>query len=194
MKDWKKVEYMAFPRLAALAEVAWTPLERKNYQDFRARLDGVMKHWAAAGVNHAMPFDPPARKTKDGAKVETSLGIYQDHWPELAFDGRQDTFFWADRELREGDHFTLTFAAKLAAATPVAIATGGPASRNGDKLEGGSLEVSADGKAWAKLSDFADGKAAGEIPAGTTAIRIRVTKAQTNWLILHEIAVGAAKP
>ncbi len=61
MKDWRKVEYMAFPRLAALAEVAWTPLEGKDYAGFRLRLDRVMKHWDAAGVNHAMPFDPPAR-------------------------------------------------------------------------------------------------------------------------------------
>jgi len=45
MKDMKKVEYMAFPRIAALAEVAWTPLDRKNYDDFRVRLDGVMKHY-----------------------------------------------------------------------------------------------------------------------------------------------------
>jgi len=32
------VEYMAFPRLIALSEVAWSPKERKNYPDFLARL------------------------------------------------------------------------------------------------------------------------------------------------------------
>lgn len=32
------VEYMAFPRLIALAEVAWSPKERKDYPDFLARL------------------------------------------------------------------------------------------------------------------------------------------------------------
>lgn len=31
---------MAFPRIAALAEVAWTPLRLRNYQNFAARLDG----------------------------------------------------------------------------------------------------------------------------------------------------------
>ena len=34
----KQVEYMAFPRLTALAEVLWTPPERRNYRDFVGRL------------------------------------------------------------------------------------------------------------------------------------------------------------
>jgi len=34
----KQVEYMAYPRLTALAEVLWTPLERKDYRDFVDRL------------------------------------------------------------------------------------------------------------------------------------------------------------
>jgi hexosaminidase len=55
MHDWKKVEYMAFPRIAALAEVAWTPAERKNFGSFRSRLGGILKHYDAAGVNRAEP-------------------------------------------------------------------------------------------------------------------------------------------
>ncbi|WP_193214725.1 beta-N-acetylhexosaminidase [Luteolibacter marinus] len=53
MHDWKKVEYMAFPRLAAVAEIAWTPADRKNYDSFRSRLDGILKFYDAAGVNRA---------------------------------------------------------------------------------------------------------------------------------------------
>jgi hexosaminidase len=34
----KNVEFMVFPRLVALAEVAWTPAALKNYADFSARL------------------------------------------------------------------------------------------------------------------------------------------------------------
>ncbi|HSL21467.1 MAG TPA: beta-N-acetylhexosaminidase [Vicinamibacterales bacterium] len=34
----KNVEYQAFPRLSALAEVVWTPLERKDYADYLTRL------------------------------------------------------------------------------------------------------------------------------------------------------------
>jgi hexosaminidase len=43
----KNVEYMVFPRLLALAEVAWTPRSLRNYADFRARL---AKHEARLNV------------------------------------------------------------------------------------------------------------------------------------------------
>jgi hexosaminidase len=59
MHDWKKVEYMAFPRIAALAEIAWTAPERKNYENFRSRLATILKHYDAAGVNRAEPYDTP---------------------------------------------------------------------------------------------------------------------------------------
>jgi hexosaminidase len=45
------LEYMAFPRLTALAEVAWTPAERKNYQDFLGRLKVNERRLKAMGVN-----------------------------------------------------------------------------------------------------------------------------------------------
>jgi hexosaminidase len=38
MPDPQRVETMAFPRLCALAEVAWTPQERKDLADFIRRL------------------------------------------------------------------------------------------------------------------------------------------------------------
>jgi hexosaminidase len=58
MKDMKKVEYMAFPRVAALAEVAWTPLARKNYEDFSRRLVGVMKQYDGGNLSHFTPTAP----------------------------------------------------------------------------------------------------------------------------------------
>ncbi|HEV8398220.1 MAG TPA: beta-N-acetylhexosaminidase [Gemmatimonadales bacterium] len=52
MPNPRKVEYMAFPRLIALAEVAWTPRERKDYADFTARLDTHLKRLAILDVNY----------------------------------------------------------------------------------------------------------------------------------------------
>ena len=43
----KNVEYMVFPRLIALAEVAWTPRDQRNYADFSARL---AKHFTRLGI------------------------------------------------------------------------------------------------------------------------------------------------
>lgn len=48
----KQVEYMAFPRLAALAEVVWTPRERKDYADFSARLATHLRRLAILDVNY----------------------------------------------------------------------------------------------------------------------------------------------
>jgi hexosaminidase len=57
MRTPRHVEYMAFPRLAALAEVVWTPAARKDFADFRRRLDTHMARLSALGVN-ARPLDP----------------------------------------------------------------------------------------------------------------------------------------
>jgi hexosaminidase len=186
-KDMRKVEYMAFPRIAAIAEVAWTPLARKDYGDFSKRLQGVMDHYSAGKLHFAKPVPPPVRETRDGSKATSSLGIYQNHWPELAFDGRDDTFFWADREVNPGDHLTLELAKATTKPTEVTVATGGPASRNGDRLDQGVLEFSSNGSQWTQGADFTNGSATATAPAGTRMVRLRATKAQTNWLIVHEI-------
>jgi hexosaminidase len=51
----KHAEYMVFPRAAALAEVVWTPPERKNFADFMARLDVHLRRLDALDVNSRRP-------------------------------------------------------------------------------------------------------------------------------------------
>ncbi len=51
MPNPKRVEYMAFPRLTALAEVVWTPKDRKNYADYLQRLEPHLKRLTALDVN-----------------------------------------------------------------------------------------------------------------------------------------------
>jgi hexosaminidase len=51
----KAVEYMAFPRLTALAEVAWTAPAQRTFDDFRARLDVHLERLRMLDVN----FRPP---------------------------------------------------------------------------------------------------------------------------------------
>ncbi len=48
----KYVEYMAFPRACALAEVVWTNKENKDWHDFLSRMQGVYKHLEAMNVNY----------------------------------------------------------------------------------------------------------------------------------------------
>lgn len=46
------VEYMSFPRGSALAEVTWTPRDKKDYAGFLARLPNLLAHLDAMGVRH----------------------------------------------------------------------------------------------------------------------------------------------
>jgi hexosaminidase len=50
--DPKRVEYMAFPRACALAEVLWTPPEEKDYADFQQRLVTHLARLAVLDVNY----------------------------------------------------------------------------------------------------------------------------------------------
>jgi len=45
-------EYMAYPRAAALAEVAWTPKASKDYDDFLSRLRQHLLRLESMGVNY----------------------------------------------------------------------------------------------------------------------------------------------
>jgi len=61
----KHVEYMAFPRLSALAEAGWSPKEARNYDGFLHRLKADEKRLDMLGVNYRSSAlgDGPAGKT-----------------------------------------------------------------------------------------------------------------------------------
>jgi hexosaminidase len=46
------LEYMAYPRAAALAEIGWSPKTSKNYENFLTRLGCHLNRFNAAGVNY----------------------------------------------------------------------------------------------------------------------------------------------
>jgi hexosaminidase len=46
-------EYMAFPRIAALAEVLWSPGERRSWEDFALRIQIFMKRYDRIGLIYA---------------------------------------------------------------------------------------------------------------------------------------------
>ena len=51
--DPAKVEYMAFPRIAAIAEVGWSAKERREWNGFAERLGTQMNRYAARNINTA---------------------------------------------------------------------------------------------------------------------------------------------
>jgi hexosaminidase len=51
-----KVQYMLFPRLAALSEVLWSPKEKRNYKDFEKRLPAIFKRYDRWGINYSKAY------------------------------------------------------------------------------------------------------------------------------------------
>jgi hexosaminidase len=47
----RDVEFLAFPRLAAVADVAWAPAKAHDWDLFRGRLGAQAPRWAALGLN-----------------------------------------------------------------------------------------------------------------------------------------------
>jgi hexosaminidase len=49
--DIKDVEFLLYPRLPAVAELAWTAQASRDWPDFRARVGAQAPRWSALGVN-----------------------------------------------------------------------------------------------------------------------------------------------
>ena len=53
MRTHERVTYMTFPRASALAEVAWSPASRINWDDFQRRLEPQLKRYDKLGIVYA---------------------------------------------------------------------------------------------------------------------------------------------
>ena len=62
LKTVSDLEYMAFPRLPAVAEVGWSPPSAHDLGAFEERLAAQAPHWVAAGIGFArtpgVPWPP----------------------------------------------------------------------------------------------------------------------------------------
>ncbi|HTN21787.1 MAG TPA: beta-N-acetylhexosaminidase [Pelobium sp.] len=54
----QQLDYLMFPRIAALAESAWTKPSEKEFTEFQQRLKSHLKLYAAAGLYYFNPFHP----------------------------------------------------------------------------------------------------------------------------------------
>ncbi|MDP7287681.1 MAG: beta-N-acetylhexosaminidase [Phycisphaerae bacterium] len=60
IKEVKRLEFMTFPRLAALGEAAWTQKANKDYADFQKRLKTHLKQYDKWNICYFNPFAPTA--------------------------------------------------------------------------------------------------------------------------------------
>ncbi len=67
--NFRQVEYMELPRMAALAEIQWSDPGRKNYNEFLARLPQLVRIYDLMGYNYATHvFDVNVSFTPNPAK------------------------------------------------------------------------------------------------------------------------------
>ncbi len=71
------VEYMAFPRMLALAEVAWSTPENKNFADFSKRLSANFAYLDKQNVNYRIPEPVGLKNAVVGAGGKATIEL----WP-----------------------------------------------------------------------------------------------------------------
>jgi hexosaminidase len=72
----ERVEHMLFPRMAALAEMAWTPSEGRNFHDFLARLPQDMTRTKELGLHPANSvFEVRTKAVPEGAGDRATVAL-----------------------------------------------------------------------------------------------------------------------
>ncbi|MEY4585713.1 MAG: hypothetical protein RIT05_131 [Bacteroidota bacterium] len=56
MKNEEKIAYMIFPRIAALSELLWTPLDKKNWTEFEKKISPLLKRYEQWGIKPSMAY------------------------------------------------------------------------------------------------------------------------------------------
>ncbi|MFM2358224.1 MAG: hypothetical protein RLY16_216, partial [Bacteroidota bacterium] len=59
IRTLSKIEYSIFPRIAALAEVLWSPKSKRNWKDFENRLHLQTKWYQQLGINYSHAWEEP---------------------------------------------------------------------------------------------------------------------------------------
>ena len=80
MPNEQQVEYMLFPRVAALSEIAWQQKGTKNWRHFENKMNGMLKRYESMNINYAQSalrpgitfeFQPETHQMK--VRIETEL-------------------------------------------------------------------------------------------------------------------------
>lgn len=91
----EKVQYFAFPRAAALAEIAWSPAAKKDWGSFQRRIEDQYKRYELAEMNYSTSaYNVWIDSSIDsvGGKANVSLRT-QSYQPEIRYtvDGTEPT-------------------------------------------------------------------------------------------------------
>lgn len=71
--DKKRLDFMAFPRLAAVAESAWTPAKAKECSQFMQKLPFFLQYLDTLGIYYFNPFNPASTPEPSAPEKEDVL-------------------------------------------------------------------------------------------------------------------------
>lgn len=71
--DLKRLDFMTFPRLIAVAEAAWTPEKAKECSSFMRKLPSFLEYLDTLGIYYFNPFDPASTPEPDAPAKEDVL-------------------------------------------------------------------------------------------------------------------------
>lgn len=92
----RHMEYMAYPRTTALAEVVWSPAALRNYDDFMARLKEHLKRLDVIDVNYRRLDGPMPKPAATWSSGETSEQFAMKEWdvtPAISGPGDYEAVF-----------------------------------------------------------------------------------------------------
>lgn len=77
-------EYMTFPRALAMAETAWTSLDRKDYKDFERRINNAYVRLDGHGINYHIPLpEQPGGSCNRVAFIDSVSLVFTTSRPEV---------------------------------------------------------------------------------------------------------------
>ena len=94
MRTEARVTYMAFPRVAALAEVAWSPAKRINWGDFQTRIEKQLPRYTSLGIDYAreVGFEPGPRRRVSHDLDQCGEGYLLSLEDDAPIEGERATF------------------------------------------------------------------------------------------------------
>ena len=190
-----RVEWMLYPRMCALAEVLWTPVADRNWDNFYARITDYYPIMKSLGINY---YEDDAMNEKEfvpsqekpalvrNAHIDTNIPWNPPYHAEYAFDGKSNTFFWGGSTIGKDHYFTVNLGEPLPV-NEIKIITGD----SKDYITMGDVLISEDGENFEKVASFNElGEAEAKIDnKPLRAVKIQITGAHSCWPIIKEIAL-----
>lgn len=188
-----RVEWMLYPRLAALSEVFWCEPSARNWDDFYRRITAFYPVMKQIGINfyeddalNEKEFAPTQEKPMliRPASIDTNIPLNLPYHPEYAFDGKTNSFFWGGSTINPTHYFTVILT-EPTDVNSIEVITGD----SKDYITKADLLISADGNEFQKVGTFDElGQAKADIGGKPVkAVKIQVTGNHTCWPIIKEI-------